>query len=85
MFNLYSYAWTCKGCKFAVTHVKVGVTSFGELAVSWKCPKCKQDIMVRIPLEEVIADVPLHPQAEWTKDDMALLQGMHIQLDPKGS
>ena len=82
MFNLYSYEWMCSECKAKVDFVKIGVTSFGELCVRWCCPACQKDIMVRVPLANIIGDIPAQPltPAEFTPADLDLMRGMHISL-----
>ncbi len=81
-FQLFMYQWRCKQCQTAVTKVEVGLTSFGELAVFWKCPKCDHDVCVRLPIEKLIADIPAPTLTGFTKDDEKLLKEMHIADDP---
>ncbi len=78
------YGWKCTDCDTAVTLVRVGVTSRGELIAAWFCAKCKRRVICCKPLEEIIAEVPSEPQKllEAAKDDTAkdasFLKEMHI-------
>lgn len=72
------------------SHVVVGTNSLGELTAQWRCHQCNANILARIPLKDVINDIPpmpnqpLHPPLKgplFTPVDMAELAGMHIS-DP---
>jgi len=80
-FNLYMYEWKCRDCGLQEKQVEIGLTSLGELAVFWHCP-CGRDSYRRMPLEELIADVPSAPTEGLTEEDLKLLKEMHISTKP---
>lgn len=74
-------------CGNSADYVKVGTTSDGCLIAVWHCAACDQDVSMRVPLEELIRDLPEAPEQKlisaptYTTDDVALLNAMHIKLE----
>ena len=72
------YTFTCDcGCKAPT--VKIGVSSLGELVATWTCAKCKAAIMTKMPLEDVVKDIPQDPVRTFNQEDKKLLALMHIK------
>jgi len=86
-FNYRLIHWSCRcGTSPDEDRVTIGVTSFAELAATWRCPNCQDEVMARIPLKQLLADLPpppapSHAQRGFTKADRAWLEGAHIRLD----
>lgn len=85
-FNYQELGFTCQ-CGVRETHVTVGVSSLVELILKWKCTGCGKDIMARIAIEDIVRDVPAHPEPRllmapaYTAEDVSLLADMNITLE----
>ena len=62
------------GCK--ARFVKIGVSSLGQLVAIWPCDQCGHEIMVRIPLEDIIGSIPNQPAEAFTKEDLEFLRAI---------
>jgi len=56
-FNCRWMKFEC-ACGKARAHVQIGINSWGELVAQWKCLECEKTVMARMPLEQLIADIP---------------------------
>lgn len=66
-------------CNNLADHVEVGTTSDGCLLNKWKCAGCESHIIVKTPLEELIANLPPQPETgELSKSDEEFLKGFNI-------
>ena len=74
--------WKCD-CGHKPIHIRVGVSSMGDLIGVWHCTQCNKDVVARIPLEQLIADIPPPPKVnvEFTSDDKKDLRDMHIRFE----
>ena len=91
-FNYRSIGWQCT-CGCPRSHVKIGITSQGELCAIWKCGRCGKDVMARMKLEDLIRDIPPPPDGvplrpplqitapQCTDADLKLLGEAHIKWD----
>lgn len=83
-FTCHMYSWQCCACATKVTCARIGVNSLGELLATWFCIKCQKRVISRVPLEEIIAQVPPPPEKllETTKnhsaEDAEFMKEMHI-------
>lgn len=85
VFNMKPLRWECS-CGIPRVYVQGGINSLGEFVAKWRCLKCKKWVMATIPLEKLIADIPIHPQLalptpQFIGDDQKFLKEMHI-CDP---
>ena len=86
-FNYRLIEWTC-GCGTSPSEqrVTIGVSSMADLIATWTCEHCQEEVMARIPLSQIMADLPAQPVAvpmsnEFTEDDRGWLDKVHIRLD----
>ncbi len=79
--DIYVYSWLCQSCKITVDYVKVGVCSDGNLAIYWTCPGCQKPLMVKVPLERIIADIPAPKLVGFTDFDHKIAGMMKIKLE----
>ena len=79
-FNVFRYVFRCEDCGVVTKLVEVGLGSLGDLVITWCCTQCQRDIVCRIPMDRVIADIPV-PPAEFNTDDMKWLKACHITLE----
>ncbi len=86
-FHMRPMFFTCS-CGVSRGHVKIALSSLGELICSWKCLKCERDMMVRLPFESLIADIPSHPGGRkmlaspvFTAEDTKLMSEMNISVE----
>ena len=86
-FNYRLIHWTCRcGASPLEDRVTIGVSSLAELVATWKCEECDEEVMARIPLEQILADLPSMPASssgppDFTEDDKDWLNQAHIRLD----
>ncbi len=88
-FNYRLIHWTCHcGSSPSNDRVTIGVSSMAELVATWKCLRCSEEVMARIPLEQLIADLPAPPSSSsgsedhgFTEADKGWLDKVHIRLD----
>lgn len=82
-FSYQMMSFECS-CGEKRSHVKVGLSSLGELMCKWTCIKCHSDIIARIPFEQLIRDTPVHHEKKllasplFNKEDKDFLRAMKI-------
>ncbi len=82
-FALYCYTWLHPECNTKTEKLSgIGVNSLGELCVFFTCPKCGQEICCRVPLDQIIADIPNSKIGQLTAEDLKLLKEMNISAKP---
>ncbi len=85
-FNMRAIMFECS-CGHPRSHVKVHITSWGELALTWKCLKCGSETLSRIPFEKLIADASAIPSPLClpapliTESDISLFADMNIKWE----
>lgn len=83
--NIRPYQFRCT-CGMPRSLVQVAVTSRGDMAFSWMCEKCGETVSARLPIADIIADIPSSPQKliappSWNEEDTKYLAEMQISLE----
>ena len=85
-FNYRLIEWTCRCGTSPLEHkVTIGVSSLADLIATWTCENCGEEVMARIPLEQILSDLPPQPvpstvDNEFTEEDRDWLDKAHIKL-----
>ena len=74
---MMEYEFHCV-CGIPPTHMRVFVNPMVEIHFIWKCEKCHRNLIVKLPIEELIADVPIVPKLLTAQSDTDFLHSIGV-------